>query len=104
METRLLTTEERALNFKNKHPVPLTRNTMQLKNFFAGLVEYKRQCGACDKTIHEYQIHLNGTLAQAMGDIEDWRAINNPMSLKFWNPAGNTAGLGHCVARWFSAS
>lgn len=42
---------------------------MQLKNFFAGLVEYKRQCGACDKTIHEYQIHLNGTLAQAIGDI-----------------------------------
>lgn len=69
-ENKLLTTEERALKLKNKHPVPLTRNTMQLKNFFAGLVEYKRQYGACEKTIHEYQIHLNGTLAQAIGEID----------------------------------
>ena len=43
---------------------------MQLKECFNGLLEYKKQYGACAKTIHEYQIHLKGTLLTAVGNIE----------------------------------
>jgi site-specific recombinase XerD len=43
---------------------------MQLKEYFNGLIEYKKQFGACEKTIHEYQIHLKGTLLNSVGDLE----------------------------------
>ncbi len=43
---------------------------MKLKEYFDGLLEYKKQWGACAKTINEYSIHLKGTLMQAVGDIE----------------------------------
>lgn len=33
-------------------------------------MEYKKQCGACKKTINEYQNHLKGILLNAVGDIE----------------------------------
>ena len=42
---------------------------MQLKDFFGGLLEYKKQCGACQKTINEYQNHLNKILI-CVADIE----------------------------------
>ena len=43
---------------------------MQLKEYFNGLLEYKKQYGMCEKTIHEYQIHLKGTLSNSIGDID----------------------------------
>lgn len=43
---------------------------MKLREYFTGLVDYKRQCGMCPKTLHEYQIHIKGTLNEAVGDIE----------------------------------
>ena len=43
---------------------------MQLKEYFGGLLEYKKQYGMCQKTIHDYEMHLNGTLITAIGDIE----------------------------------
>ena len=43
---------------------------MKMNQYFGGLLEYKKQCGACEKTLHEYQIHLKGTLASSIGEIE----------------------------------
>lgn len=43
---------------------------MMLKDFFEGLIEYKRACGLNQKTLNEYKIHLNGTLAGSIGNIE----------------------------------
>ena len=43
---------------------------MKLKEYFGGLLEYKKQYGMCQKTIHDYEMHLNGTLITAIGDIE----------------------------------
>ncbi len=43
---------------------------MKLKEYFNGLLEYKKQWGACEKTINEYAIHLKGTLMNAVGEIE----------------------------------
>lgn len=45
-------------------------NVMKLKEFFPGLIEYKRQFGACTKTLKDYAIHLKGTLADSVGEIE----------------------------------
>ena len=41
---------------------------MRLKEFFDGLLVYKRQYGACEKTIREYKIWLNHLLP-VIGDI-----------------------------------
>ncbi len=43
---------------------------MELKDFFGGLIQYKKQCGVCEKTIREYQTHLNGTLSHSIADID----------------------------------
>jgi site-specific recombinase XerD len=43
---------------------------MKLREYFAGLIDYKRQCGMCPKTLNEYRIHIEGTLSNAVGDIE----------------------------------
>jgi site-specific recombinase XerD len=51
---------------------------MKLKDFFQGLVDYKRQCGSCEKTVKDYMWHLQTTLANSIGDIElnDLRQID----------------------------
>ncbi len=43
---------------------------MKLKDFFPGLLEYKKQFGACEKTIESYQQYLKGILTQSIGEIE----------------------------------
>ena len=43
---------------------------MKMKEFFAGLVEYKTKCGSDKKTVHDYEAKLRDTLMPAIGEIE----------------------------------
>jgi site-specific recombinase XerD len=43
---------------------------MHLHEFFDELIEYKRACGASEKTIKEYKIHLGGTLSHSVSEID----------------------------------
>lgn len=43
---------------------------MKIGEFYKGLVEYKKREGASEKTLHEYEIHLYGSLSHSIQDLD----------------------------------